>query len=122
MPPVQAKRRTVSVLHVCIIHQAIAGSLLDVTNAELPPPVPAPVPRRIMFQRKRANRRIMNEDMFVNMLREFGEVRRRSAMEVPSDAATLSAWRRDCCQIAPHVRGVRRCCAESCGASGRSVV
>jgi len=37
--------------------------------------VHAPVPRRIMFQRKRANRRIMNEDVFVNMLREFGEVR-----------------------------------------------
>ena len=37
--------------------------------------MPSPVPRTIMFQRKRANRRIMNEDRFVDMLREFGEVR-----------------------------------------------
>jgi hypothetical protein len=42
--------------------------------ADLPPPVPQPVPRTILFQRKRANRRILNEHMFLNVLREFGEV------------------------------------------------
>ena len=34
-----------------------------------------PVPRVITYQRKRANRRIVNEEGFVRMLREFGEVR-----------------------------------------------
>lgn len=42
---------------------------------DLPPPVPRPAPRTILFQRKRANRRILNEQMFLNVLREFGEVR-----------------------------------------------
>lgn len=36
--------------------------------------MPRPVPRTILFQRKRANRRILNEHMFLNVLREFGEV------------------------------------------------
>lgn len=43
--------------------------------AGLPEPVPGPVPRVITYQRKRANRRIVNEEGFVRMLREFGEVR-----------------------------------------------
>ena len=68
----------------CLITIALTSRLVRLVDlklsrfadAELPPPVPAPVPRRILFQRKRANRRIMNEDMFVSMLREFGEVRR----------------------------------------------
>ncbi|KAL3161243.1 hypothetical protein ABBQ38_009607 [Trebouxia sp. C0009 RCD-2024] len=34
-----------------------------------------PVPRVITFQRKRANRRVINEDQLMRMLREFGEVR-----------------------------------------------
>ncbi|KAL0050159.1 hypothetical protein WJX82_005404 [Trebouxia sp. C0006] len=34
-----------------------------------------PVPRVITFQRKRANRRVINEDQLVRMLREFAEVR-----------------------------------------------
>lgn len=33
------------------------------------------VPQVITFQRKRANRRVINEEQMVNMLREFGEVR-----------------------------------------------
>ncbi|KAK9813868.1 hypothetical protein WJX73_002532 [Symbiochloris irregularis] len=33
------------------------------------------VPRVITFQRKRANRRVINEDRLIHMLREFGEVR-----------------------------------------------
>ncbi|KAK9828787.1 hypothetical protein WJX72_002076 [[Myrmecia] bisecta] len=42
----------------------------------LPPPRKSgPVPRIITFQRKRANRRIINEERFVDMLQEFGEVR-----------------------------------------------
>ena len=45
---------------------------------DLPPPVPQPAPRTILFQRKRANRRILNEHMFLNVLREFGEVERPS--------------------------------------------
>lgn len=40
----------------------------------LPEPVPGPVPRVITYQRKRANRRIVNEEGFIRMLREFGEV------------------------------------------------
>lgn len=43
-------------------------------HADLPPPMPQPAPRTILFQRKRANRRILNEHMFLNVLREFGEV------------------------------------------------
>ena len=43
--------------------------------AGLSEPVPGPVPRVITYQRKRANRRIVNEEGFVRMLREFGEVR-----------------------------------------------
>jgi Glycosyltransferase 61 len=39
------------------------------------PELPRPEgPRTITFQRKRANRRIVNEDVFINMLTEFGEV------------------------------------------------
>ncbi len=42
---------------------------------QLPEPAPRPVPRIITFQRKRANRRIINEERFLDLLREFGEVR-----------------------------------------------
>ncbi len=37
--------------------------------------MPRPASRTILFQRKRANRRILNEHMFLDVLREFGEVR-----------------------------------------------
>ena len=48
----------------------------------LPPPppglpVPKPrevIPRIITYQRKRANRRILNEPEFIEMLKEFGEL------------------------------------------------
>lgn len=41
----------------------------------LPPPLPRPsVPRIITFQRKRANRRILNEDDFIELLRGYGEL------------------------------------------------
>lgn len=43
-------------------------------DADLAPPLPAPVPRTILYQRKRANRRILNENMFLDLLREFGKV------------------------------------------------
>ena len=33
------------------------------------------MPRVITYQRKRANRRIVNEEGFIRVLREFGEVR-----------------------------------------------
>jgi len=43
--------------------------------ADLPAPQSGrPVPRVITFQRKRANRRVINEDQLVRMLREFAEV------------------------------------------------
>lgn len=43
--------------------------------ADLPAPETGkPVPRVITFQRKRANRRVINEDQLMRMLREFGEV------------------------------------------------
>ncbi len=43
--------------------------------ADLPfPESGRPVPRVITFQRKRANRRVINEDQLVRMLREFAEV------------------------------------------------
>ncbi len=43
--------------------------------ADLPAPESGrPVPRVITFQRKRANRRVINEDQLVRMLREFAEV------------------------------------------------
>ncbi|KAK9836079.1 hypothetical protein WJX84_007267 [Apatococcus fuscideae] len=42
---------------------------------ELPPPMPRRVPRVITFQMKRANRRIINQQAFLDMFREFGEVR-----------------------------------------------
>lgn len=50
------------------------------STADLAPPVPAPPPRTILFQRKRANRRILNEDMFLDVLREFGEVHTKSIL------------------------------------------
>ncbi|EFN54929.1 expressed protein [Chlorella variabilis] len=42
----------------------------------LPPPrLRQPLPRTITFQRKRANRRVVNEEALLKMLAEFGEVR-----------------------------------------------
>ena len=47
----------------------------DVHAADLPAPQAGkPVPRVITFQRKRANRRVINEDQLMRMLRKFGEV------------------------------------------------
>ena len=43
--------------------------------AGLPPPAPRqPVPRVITFQRKRANRRVINEEGLLELLSEFGQV------------------------------------------------
>lgn len=43
--------------------------------ADLPAPQAGkPVPRVITFQRKRANRRVINEDQLMRMLSEFGKV------------------------------------------------
>ena len=39
-----------------------------------PPQKRAPLPRQITFQRKRANRRVINEDQLIHLLQEFGEV------------------------------------------------
>lgn len=52
--------------------------MLPPTTAGLPPPEPwgtRKIPRTITYQRKRANRRILNEDEFVSMLHEFGDVK-----------------------------------------------
>jgi hypothetical protein len=41
----------------------------------LPSPQPRQViPRIITYQRKRANRRILNEEAFIQMLKDFGEL------------------------------------------------
>ncbi len=37
--------------------------------------MPRVPPRTILYQRKRANRRILNEELFLGVLREFGEAR-----------------------------------------------
>lgn len=58
---------------------------------DLAPPVPAPIPRTILFQRKRANRRIMNEDRFVDMLRGFGEVREAPEWRMSRNDPRLSS-------------------------------
>ena len=42
-----------------------------------PPEKQVPMPRHITFQRKRANRRVVNEEQLIELLREFGEVRAR---------------------------------------------
>lgn len=43
-------------------------------NADLAPPQTGkPVPRVITFQRKRANRRVINEAQLVRMLQEFAD-------------------------------------------------
>lgn len=51
----------------------------------LPPPrLRQPLPRTITFQRKRANRRVVNEEALLKMLAEFGEVRCwRGALPAP---------------------------------------
>ena len=41
----------------------------------LPPPTKRPVPRVITFQRKRANRRVVNEEQLVALLQKFGQAR-----------------------------------------------
>ena len=45
-----------------------------------PPEKQMPMPRHITFQRKRANRRVVNEEQLIELLREFGEVRASIAM------------------------------------------
>ncbi|CAL5223424.1 g5938 [Coccomyxa viridis] len=44
-------------------------------NGLAPPQKRAPLPRQITFQRKRANRRVVNEDQLISLLKEFGQVR-----------------------------------------------
>ena len=56
----------------------LSPPVLPPTTAGLPPPEPwgtRKIPRTITYQRKRANRRILNEDEFVSMLHEFGDVK-----------------------------------------------
>lgn len=45
------------------------------------------VPRIITFQRKRANRRIANEEMLIKMLRQYGDVSRDARPPMPSHPA-----------------------------------
>ena len=66
----------------------------------LPPPaMRTPLPRVITFQRKRANRRVVNEAALLALLAEFGEVRVQR-----SGAAA-------CC-----VLHVEKCCSVGCPA------
>ncbi len=51
-----------------------------VWHAGLPEPQPGLVPRVITYQRKRANRRIVNEEAFIRLLRELGEVHTLACM------------------------------------------
>lgn len=52
------------------------------TDAGLPPPQKrVPLPRQITFQRKRANRQVVNEEQLLALLGEFGEVRRPISAE-----------------------------------------
>jgi hypothetical protein len=44
----------------------------------LPPPTKRSVPRLITFQRKRANRRVVNEEQLISLLKEYGQVRETS--------------------------------------------
>ena len=58
----------------------------------LPPPGQRDhVPHTITFQRKRANRQVINEDQMVRMLQEFGEVR---SERVAQEAGNLPDWHR----------------------------
>ena len=41
----------------------------------VPPRKQVPLNRHITFQRKRANRRVVNEEQLMELLKEFGEVR-----------------------------------------------
>ena len=59
---------------------------------DLAPPVSQTPPRTILFQRKRANRRILNEPQFLDVLREFGEVtgtHKRMMVIVQMDCAKI---------------------------------
>ncbi len=58
-------------------------------RAGLPEPAPGPVPRVITYQRKSANRRIVNEASFIRLLREFGEARRARALWRPDSAPSV---------------------------------
>ncbi len=58
-------------------------------RAGLPEPAPGPVPRVITYQRKRANRRIVNEAGFIRLLREFGEARRARAVWHPESVLSV---------------------------------
>jgi len=60
-----------------------------VWRAGLPEPAPGPVPRIITYQRKRANRRIVNEAGFIRLLREFGEARRARAVWHPESVLSV---------------------------------
>ena len=77
--------------HAMVVKDTFTGGVRTFLNREdahlfrrmmyaqfgLPPPtLRAPLPRVITFQRKRANRRVVNEPELLNMLAEFGEVRR----------------------------------------------
>ena len=45
-----------------------------------PPALRTPLPVKITFQRKSANRRVINEGRLISMLQTFGEVRRPIAV------------------------------------------
>ncbi len=54
--------------------------MLDCTGLA-PPQKRAPLPRQITFQRKRANRRVVNEDQLISLLKEFGQVGHRAVRQ-----------------------------------------
>ena len=56
--------------------QSLLRRTAELVHAGLPPPAPRhPLPRVITFQRKRANRRVINEAGLLELLAQFGEVR-----------------------------------------------
>jgi hypothetical protein len=52
----------------------MAGEMSWLGAAGLPPPAARPVPRVITFQRKRANRRVINEEQLLSLLSAYGTV------------------------------------------------
>lgn len=67
----------------------VVGDLL-LAPAGLAPPQPGkPLPRVITVQRKRANRRIVNEDAFLDLLREYAPVGWGTCYQLP---AVLLRW------------------------------
>lgn len=73
----------------------MGSSALLLEGAGLPPPVPRPeVPRIITFQRKRANRRILNEDEFIELLKGYGELQVHGAVHIYRTCTAAECARR----------------------------